>query len=321
MVAMTTGDSRLFSIGDLAERTGLRVRTIRFYSDRGVLPPTDRSPSGYRRYDFDSLARLELVRTLRELGIDLPTIRQVLERERTVTEVAEAHAEALDVQIQSLRIRRAVLRMVARRGSRPEELQLVHRLAELSDLERRRLIMDFIDEAFGDLDANPELVELLRSAMPEMPAEPAPEQLEGWIELAELVGRVDFKAAVRRAAQHQAQERAAGDRTGLHHDLTVFVRRTIEQAIADGVDPASAAASPVLDVLITQYCETFDEADTPEYRARVARRLEVGSDALLERYWHLLAVVNGNEPPPSLAPVFTWFLTALRVTRPRTPLS
>ncbi|MEU4602127.1 MerR family transcriptional regulator [Kribbella sp. NPDC023972] len=155
----------LLSIGELAERTGLAVRTIRFYSDRGVLPPTDRSPAGYRRYDLDALARLELVRTLRELGIDLPTIQQVLERERTVPDIAAAHADALDVQIRALRIRRAVLRTVARRGSQPEELHLMHRLAELTDLERRRLINDFIDEAFGDLDANPELVELLRSAV------------------------------------------------------------------------------------------------------------------------------------------------------------
>jgi hypothetical protein len=50
------GDTR-YSIGDLARRTGLSVRTIRFSSDRGVLAPTSRSPAGYRRYDLDALAR------------------------------------------------------------------------------------------------------------------------------------------------------------------------------------------------------------------------------------------------------------------------
>jgi DNA-binding transcriptional MerR regulator len=67
------GDT-LYSIGDLARRTGLSVRTIRFYSDHGVLPPTSRSPAGYRRYDLDALARLDLLRTLRDLGVDLATI-------------------------------------------------------------------------------------------------------------------------------------------------------------------------------------------------------------------------------------------------------
>jgi DNA-binding transcriptional MerR regulator len=52
----------LYSIGDLARRTGLAVRTIRFYSDRGVVAPIGRSPAGYRLYDLNAVARLDLVR-------------------------------------------------------------------------------------------------------------------------------------------------------------------------------------------------------------------------------------------------------------------
>lgn len=305
----------LLSIGELSDRCGLPVRTIRFYSDRGLLPPTERSTAGHRQYDADAVARLELLQTLRALGVDLPTVRQVLAEERTVPEVAAAHAAALDVQIRALGVHRAVLRLAARRGSRPAEMRLLHRLARLSGQERARLIDGFVDEAFGDLDANPELVQLLRSAVPELPTEPAAEQLEAWIEVAELVGDPAFKAGVRRAAEHQAEDRARGDRTGLHHDLTVYVRDTVGRALADGIDPAGAAARPILDGLVAQYCVTFGEADTPEYRQRLIRRLEVAGDPLLERYWHLLAVVGGAEPPPTLAPVFEWFSTALSVHR------
>ncbi|MEU6106609.1 MerR family transcriptional regulator, partial [Streptomyces flaveolus] len=84
------GDT-LFTIGDLARRTGLTVKTIRFYSDSGIVPPTDRSPAGYRLYDIGALTRLDLVRTLRDLGLDLALIRQVLDREVSVPEVAAAH--------------------------------------------------------------------------------------------------------------------------------------------------------------------------------------------------------------------------------------
>lgn len=59
----------LYSIGEPARRTGLSVRTIRFYSDAGVVAPTSRSRAGYRLYDLDALLHLALVRTLRELGI------------------------------------------------------------------------------------------------------------------------------------------------------------------------------------------------------------------------------------------------------------
>ncbi|MET0132802.1 MAG: MerR family transcriptional regulator, partial [Kibdelosporangium sp.] len=126
----------LHSIGDLARRTGLTVKTIRFYSDRGILPPTDRSPGGYRRYGVDAVARLDLIRTLRDLGVDLPAIRQVVNREATLADVAAAHAEALAVQIEVLRLRRAVLAAVAKRGATPEEMELMHKLAKLSEEER-----------------------------------------------------------------------------------------------------------------------------------------------------------------------------------------
>jgi DNA-binding transcriptional MerR regulator len=92
-------DDGLYSIGQLAERTGLSVRTIRFYSDEGVVPATGRSVAGYRRYDIHALARLDLVRTLRDLGLPLPTIRAVLDNGLSLPQVAAAHARALDTQI------------------------------------------------------------------------------------------------------------------------------------------------------------------------------------------------------------------------------
>src|SRR4051812_48057389 len=108
------GDT-LYSIGELARRTGLTVKTIRFYSDRGIVTPTDRSPAGYRLYTIDAVARLDLVRTLRNLGVDLPTIRRVVDRELPLPEVAATHAEALAVQIRVLSLRHAVLTAVAER--------------------------------------------------------------------------------------------------------------------------------------------------------------------------------------------------------------
>ena len=116
----------------------------------------------------------ELARRARELGLDIATIRRVLDHEVSIAEVAGVHAEALDVQIRTLRLRRAVLRAVAKRGSSPEEMRLMHKVAKLSDAERRRIIYQFIDDAFGGLDANPDLVAMLRSVMLGAPRRPQP---------------------------------------------------------------------------------------------------------------------------------------------------
>jgi DNA-binding transcriptional MerR regulator len=68
----------LYAIGQLAQRTGLQARTIRFWSDSGVVPPVQRSEGGYRLYDAEAVARLDLVRTLRDLGLGLDAIQHVL---------------------------------------------------------------------------------------------------------------------------------------------------------------------------------------------------------------------------------------------------
>lgn len=308
-----TADDAPYTIGDLARRTGLPVKTIRFYADEGIVPETGRSPAGYRLYDVGAVARLDLVRTLRDLGVGLPTVRRVLAREATLAEVAAAHAEALDVQIRTLRLRRAVLGAVAARGATHQEMDFMNRIARMSDAERRRLIEDFVDSAFGGVDANPELVELVRTATPDLPDDATPEQVEAWIELAELTQDPDFRAGVRRMAEYQAAERAAGDTTGLHEELSTLVRERIGRAVAEGVDPASPAADPVIAELGAQYAATFGKPDDAALREWLWRRLEVAADPRVERYWRLLAAINRWPEPEGLGPVFDWFQRALRV--------
>ncbi|MFI6866328.1 MerR family transcriptional regulator [Nocardia sp. NPDC050406] len=305
-------DETLFTIGALAERTGLTVKTIRFYADKGIVPPTTHSPGGYRLYDTHAVARLEMVRTLRDLGVDLATVKQVLARDTTVAEVAAAHADALDVQIRVLRLRRAVLRAVAKRGSNHEEMRLMHGLVKLSEAERQRLIHDFVDDTFGAVDGNPAMVELLRSTMPELPDDPRPEQVEAWMELAELVQDSDFRAAVRRMAEYQAQERAAGDTTGLHQELTETVVATVREAESAGVAPDSLAARLIVGVLTARYAETFGKADDERLRRWILERLEVSNDQRVQRYWQLVSTINDWPEAPDVTGVFAWLTAALR---------
>ncbi|GIH28145.1 hypothetical protein Aph01nite_64550 [Acrocarpospora phusangensis] len=188
----------------------------------------------------------------------------------------------------------------------------MHKLAKLSDDERRRLVNDFIDDTFGGLDANPDLVDMMRSAMPNLPDDPEPDQVEAWVELAELTQDPDFRTAVRRMAEYQADERARGDTTGLHHDLTETVRRQINDALTAGVAPASAEAEVIVDAITARYAQVFSRADDTDLRRWLLTRLEIANDPRAERYLHLLAVINGWPVAPSLTPVFAWFIESLR---------
>lgn len=310
-------DGALFTIGQMAKRTGLPVKTIRFYSDSGLVPPSARSGAGYRLYDATAYARLDLIRTLRDLGFDLATIKRVVDREISVADVARAHAQALDVAIRSLRLRRSVLLAVAKGRSTPSEVELMNSLAKLSADERRHLINDFIDETFGGLDASPDFVAMMRSAMPELPDDPAPEQVEAWIELADLVRDPDFKASVRRMAEFQAADRAGGDggSQGVGADankqLADEVSEQVGAAMSAGIDPASDQARPVVDALAAHFFAAFGRDDDASSRRWLLTRLEVSSDPRAERYWQLLAVINGWPPVPTVMPVYDWFARAL----------
>jgi DNA-binding transcriptional MerR regulator len=307
-----TGVTTLYTIGELSRRTGLPVRTIRFYSDSGVVPPADRTEAGYRLYGPDALARLELVRTLRDLGIDLATIRRVLEREVSVGDVAAVHVAALDAQIRVLRFRRGVLRAVAARSTDPQEMQRMHQLARMSDEERRRIVAEFLDEVFADLDIDPQFAARMRAAQPELPDDPTPEQVDAWIELAELVQDDGFRRRIREMSERHAAERPAGGPAGDWQTAANLVAEKAGAARAAGIDPASPEARAVVDAIVPAFAQPGEDAADRAWRAGLADRLATGTDRRAERYWQLLATINGWPPVPTTVPAWEWLIAALR---------
>jgi DNA-binding transcriptional MerR regulator len=303
----------LYSIGELARRTGLTVKAIRFYSDRGIVAPAGRSPAGYRLYDIDAIACLDLVRTLRNLGLDLATVRKVVEQELSLPEVAAAHAEALAVQIQILRLRQAVLTAVATRGLTPKETDLMHKLAQLSEDERRRLVDDFLDAVFGGPGARSTVAGVMRSMTPELPDDPDADQVQAWVELAELSLDQDFRSSLRRMAEDHAAEQALTGTTTPRRDFSSVVRDQVGPALAAGIAPASRKADPIVEVLAAHYAHTVGRPDDTELRRRLLPRLESVNDPRRDRYLQLVAVINGWSAPESLAPAFDWSVQAVRV--------
>ncbi|NIJ10094.1 DNA-binding transcriptional MerR regulator [Saccharomonospora amisosensis] len=306
----------MFTIGELSRRTGLSVKTIRYYSDEGLLPPTDRTSAGYRLYDTTSLARLELVRTLRELGVGLADVRRVLARTQDVSTVAAKHLEVLEEQLRVLRLRRAVLRAVVKRGGELNEVKLMNKLASMSDEERRRLVDEFWDEVSEGLDVDSEFYDRMRSAKPELPDDPTPRQLEAWIEFAELVRDPEFRGLTRRMSERQAERGQVA--------TTDTAARAQQEHWCEWSDRAQAAVDQGLAADSPTGRELADEiaarsaaegvADTPRFRAELAGRIAEGADPRAERYWQLLAIINDWPAVPSRNEAARWIVAALRAT-------
>ncbi|WP_238783505.1 TIGR03086 family metal-binding protein [Streptomyces monomycini] len=320
---MNEDDGGLLTIGALARLTGVTVKTVRRWSDEGLLPPAARTPAGYRLYGPDAPARLETVRTLRELGIGTAEIRAVLHSRRTVADTARHWADALDAQIRMLRLRRAVLLAVAARGTAAEELPDVHRLARLTAAERRRIIEEFVTDALDGVDAPAYRAGLLAAA-PDLPEDPAPEQLGAWIDLAGHVQRPEVRAALRRLAEYSGRTSPAVPSATAVADaarVARLMRERGEAALAAGLAADSPAAEPVVAELVAAWLPTQagsagtagpPERDDARARRALLEQLEAAAEPHIERYWQLMCTATGRPQPPRWGPAGAWTAAALR---------
>lgn len=117
---------RRLAIGAAARASGVKVPTIRYYEDIGLLPAPPRTNSNRRLYGTDELERLTFIRHARELGFDLEAIRTLLDLQGTpqrscadVDAIASRHLVEVDRRLASLSALKAELeRMIkgCRRG-------------------------------------------------------------------------------------------------------------------------------------------------------------------------------------------------------------
>lgn len=183
----------------------------------------------------------------------------------------------------------------------------MHELARLNAEERRRIVDDFLDATFDGLEVDPQLVARMRSARPDLPEDPTPAQVDAWVELVGLVRDDDFRARVREMTVRGArQQRPEGDAEAWQAAAQV-VSELGSSALGAGLDPADPNAAPIAAAIEEAFAEIREERG-----AALADRLAAGTDARAERYWQLVAILNGWPSIPSTVPAFEWAIAALR---------
>lgn len=112
-------------IGELAERVGLDPKTIRYYEQAGLLQAPARSESGYRLYQDSDAERLRFIRRVKQLGLSLGEIREILAlRDQGaapcgyVTERLDLRARQVDHEIRELKRLKAELHRLQLRARR-----------------------------------------------------------------------------------------------------------------------------------------------------------------------------------------------------------
>jgi DNA-binding transcriptional MerR regulator len=101
----------MYSIGQLSKRTGVKIPTIRYYEQMGLIDAPERSEGNQRRYTSEGLSRLSFIRHSRDLGFSVEDIRGLLElSQHPEKPCGDAHKIAVqhlkDVQDRIARLRR-----------------------------------------------------------------------------------------------------------------------------------------------------------------------------------------------------------------------
>lgn len=287
-------DDGALTIGELSRRTGIPVKTLRFYSDEGLLPPARRSRANYRLYDEEQVVRLDLVRTLREAGLDLGTIRGVLARAITLEDALRLRLAAVDAHVASLTRVGAAIRAALRAEPTQADLRRLTAVTRLSSQERKAVITRFYDQVADGVAIDRDWVRsMVDASSPELPPDATPAQLDAWIELAELLADPTFVASMRAVAADAWNDRV--DRAALMR-ATGETMKSVREARERGVDPASPEALAVAQRFVEASAAANGVAPDEAFRDRFRKT----HDPRALRYWELVGAMKGEATSPEL---------------------
>ncbi|WP_030276233.1 MerR family transcriptional regulator [Streptomyces sp. NRRL B-24484] len=310
----------LWSIGELAGRARVTVKTVRFYSDRGLLPEAARSTGGHRRYGPEALDRLRLIRSLRALDLPVPEIDRVLRRQDDGADGddgADALEDAVARQLAELGTRLAALRW------REAALHLLRDCTAEERTERLRLI--------GAVATPPDTTALARywrrvlpvglsprqtrwivdAAVPQPPAEPRPAQVLAFARLHALA-TMPCPAGGSDAPPPPADARSYRP-TVLYDGLGEAYELAAPALLAGGAPQPGEA----LDCFVAAYAGAHGDRDTPHFRRLLVHRLDALAHPVMDRYWQLAGEL-ADPSTPTLGAAHDWLRAALAADPART---
>ncbi len=101
-------EQALYTIEQVAIRTSMTKRTLRYYEEVGLLSPTGRTEGNYRRYSEEDVQRLERIKELRDLlGFSLTDIRELMHAEEERDSIKVAYLQETEVSAKIAQLDRA----------------------------------------------------------------------------------------------------------------------------------------------------------------------------------------------------------------------
>ncbi|MCX5199209.1 MerR family transcriptional regulator [Streptomyces sp. NBC_00249] len=275
-----------WSIGELADGTGVPVKTLRYYSDSGLLPVAARSAGGHRRYGPEAWERIRLIRRLRAMDTPIATITQVVTGECSLGELVATELEAVQERLTELRWRQATLESLndCPGEERLERLEILSRVQRLPQAHRA-LTDHWYRELSGTMPGH-RLDIMIAMLAPEPPRDPDATTALAYAQLHVLVSTPSF---TRWTQDHDEEMR---DGPAFYAQIDEAAALTAA-AVVQGLPPGSGDA---VNAFVSAHARARRESDTPAFRAHLHGLVSrsSGFDPRLERYWGLVGTVTGG---------------------------
>lgn len=123
-------------IGEVAERTGVTQRTLRFYEEKGLLNPPSRMDGGFRLYSEDDVLRVEQIKRLQSLlGLTLAEIKEMVEADEALSQIRAEYRKDADVEQKLDQLHRARVVTERQHGIIHQKLAQLQTMSD--ELEKR----------------------------------------------------------------------------------------------------------------------------------------------------------------------------------------
>lgn len=302
----------LWSIGELAERAGVTVKTVRFYSDRGLLPEAGRSGGGHRRYGPEALDRIRIIRSLRALGLPVPEVERVMDQDEALEQVLAGRLRDVEGELTALRWREASLRLLAESEAeeRVERLLLLGAVALPPGTDA---VVRFWRRVLPVRLPGRLVSRVLDAVVPPLPPAPAPEQVLAFARLHAFVRdpRLDRVPALRPGPPLPGQTYRP---TVLYEGLEEAYG--LAGAEARGGRPPEGGGA--LDCFVAAYAAALGTRDGAAFRRRLVELLAADDGPVMTRYWKLAAPLLPADEP-ALGQLHYRLVLALRADSASTP--
>ncbi|MEA2460224.1 MAG: hypothetical protein QOH90_401 [Actinomycetota bacterium] len=185
-------------------------------------------------------------------------------------------------------------------------------MTRLTNEERKAVIERFFERITEGIPVDQQWVTTMRTgSSPELPQDPTREQLDAWIELAEIVTDEGFIAEMRATTEKFWSDAPSDFEPGALFKAYAEVSDNAAQAMASGLSPSSSEGGAIAERVITSHARAVHKEDDEGFRASMLDGY-ANQDPRAARYWELLATIRGDESAAQQTRVTNWIAEAVR---------